>query len=215
MNDKARELGLTDTHFSRPDGLDAPRHYSSARDVFSLARVAMRTPVIRKTVRIRTATIQGGRPLRSWNDLLFTYAGTIGVKTGHTDEAGWSEVAAVRRNGVTLYAVLLGGPTREQRNAALVRLLEWGFDQYRRIDAVQQGRAYAEVALPFSDDRLRVVAPAAVSASVLVDHALVERIVTPTLAELPVEKGERLGEVRVFDGDRLVASSPQPPVRGL
>ncbi len=208
MNAKARELGLTDTHFSRPDGLDAPRHYSSARDVLELARVAMSKPVIRKTVRIRTATIQGGRSLRSWNDLLFAYPGTIGVKTGHTDDAGWSEVAAVRRNGVTLYAVLLGGPTREQRNADLIELFEWGFDQYRRVDAVQPDRAYADVAIPYSDDRLRVVAPAAVPASVLVDHTLVERIVTPGLVELPVEKGERVGEVRIFDGDRLIASSP-------
>ena len=119
MNAKARQLGLTHTHFVRPDGLDVPGHYSSARDVLKLARVAMKKPLVRRLVAMQSATIAGGRSLFSWNDLLGRYPGLIGVKTGHTDAAGWCEVAAARRDGVTIYTVVLGSPTRAQRNADL------------------------------------------------------------------------------------------------
>ena len=73
MNARARQLGLADTHFANPDGLDAPGHYSSAADVTKLARVAMNKPFIRETVRLVDATA-AGRPLHTWNDLLSTFA---------------------------------------------------------------------------------------------------------------------------------------------
>src|SRR5690349_22659323 len=110
MNAKARKLGLTDTHFVRPDGLDAPGHVSSARDVTRLARILMRHPIVRQIVRQKSAAIEGGRTIYTRNDLLYSYPGLIGVKTGHTDLAGWSEVAAARRDGVTVYATILGSP---------------------------------------------------------------------------------------------------------
>ena len=123
MNARAGQLGLTDTHFVNPDGLDAPGHVSSARDVTKLARVAMNKPFIRSTVRLVEATA-AGRQLHTWNDLLSTFPGMIGVKTGHTDDAGWSEVAAARGAGVTIYATLLGGETSraEFRPRAAARL---------------------------------------------------------------------------------------------
>ena len=92
-----------DTHFVRPDGLDAAGHVSSAADVTKLARVVMRIPFVRKTVREETATIAGGRTLHTWDDLLTQFPETIGVKTGHTGLAGWCQVAAARgtrRHGV-------------------------------------------------------------------------------------------------------------------
>ena len=75
MNAKAAQLKLRDTHFVRPDGLDAAGHYSSAWDVTQLARVAMRRPFVRATVRERTDVISGGRTLATWNDLLGTFPG--------------------------------------------------------------------------------------------------------------------------------------------
>ena len=125
MNAKARALGLTDTHFLRPDGLDVRGHLSSARDVTKLARVAMQRPVIRAIVR-RRSDEAAGRRLSTWNDLLGRFPGLIGVKTGHTRAAGWSQVAAARGRGLTIYATILGSPTRSQRNADLSRLLAWG-----------------------------------------------------------------------------------------
>jgi D-alanyl-D-alanine carboxypeptidase (penicillin-binding protein 5/6) len=208
MNAKARQLGLRDTRFVRPDGLDVAGHYSSARDVFKLARVAMHKPLFRRLVRIRTTTIAGGRNLRSWNDLLFEYPGTIGVKTGHTSGAGWSQVAAARRGRLTVYAVILGGASRSGRNADLVELLDWGFDQYRTVRAVHGGTTYAEALVPFGDRTVPLVAEGSTDLLVRVDRPLVERVVAPAMVEPPVARGQRLGEVQVLLDGEVVARQP-------
>ena len=217
MNAEARKLGLEDTHYVRPDGLDAPGHYSSAEDTFVLARRAMKERLVRRLVRKRTAQIGGGRTVRTWNDLLYTFPGLVGVKTGHTGDAGWSEVAAARRDGVTIYAVILGSPSRPQRNDDLEALLDWGFDQYGRVTLVREGQRYATAAVPFSEERLPVVAANGAEAVVRLrrNAGLVERVVAPAMVDLPVEKGERLGQVVVSDGQRVLARRPLVAARAV
>ncbi|HEY2938385.1 MAG TPA: D-alanyl-D-alanine carboxypeptidase family protein [Gaiellaceae bacterium] len=207
MNARARQLGLTDTHYARPDGLDAPGHFSSARDVTLLARLLMHRPVVRQIVRQRTATISGGRTLHTWNDLLYSYPGIYGVKTGHTS-AGWSEVAAARRRGVSIYATLLDSPDRDTRNASLVRLLDWGFSRYRPVDAVVKGRVYAYAELGYGRRRLALVAARSLAPTVRVDLPLVRRLVAAEAAELPVSRGQTLGRVQIFQRGRLLGSVP-------
>jgi len=206
MNAEAAELGLDDTRYTRPDGLDTPRHYSTAEDTLRLARVAMRQPLVRKLARTRTMRV-GNRTFRNWNDLLWTFDGLIGVKTGHTDDAGWTEVAAARRGGTSLYAVVLGSPTRARRNADLTKLLEWGFDQYARFTLVREGERYATAAIPFSEERVELVAAEGASQVVRLGSGtqFVERVVAPLTVELPVRRGQKLGEVVVTDGEREVA----------
>jgi D-alanyl-D-alanine carboxypeptidase len=145
--------------------------------------------------------------LYAWNDLLRTrsYPGLIGVKTGHTDAAGWSQVAAAERDGVTMYAVLLGSPSRTRRNADLAELLDFGFGHYGRVTLVRNDRVYATAAIPFSDEQLPLVAEQDSTAVVRLGRPLVERVVAPTMVDLPVEDGEPLGEVLVLDGRRVVA----------
>jgi serine-type D-Ala-D-Ala carboxypeptidase (penicillin-binding protein 5/6) len=218
MNAEAAELGLDDTHYVRPDGLDVKGHYSSARDTFELARTAMSRPLIRKLVRKRTAEISPDRHLTSWNDLLWTFPGLIGVKTGHTDRAGWAEVAAAKRGPTTLYAVVLGSPTRERRNADLTKLLEWGFDQYVGYRVVREGERYATAAIPFAEDeRLDLVA--AEDASELVrlgdGSRFVEQVTAPEMVDLPVRQGQELGEVVVRKDDREVARIPLVAARDV
>jgi len=206
MNTRARELGLTDTHFANPDGLDAPGHVSSARDVTKLARVAMRDPFIRETVRLVDATA-AGRRLHTWNDLLSTFPNLFGVKTGHTDGAGWSQVAAARGGGVTVYATLLGGETREGRNTDLSELLVWGLTRYRTVWAIAGGRTYGTVRTAYGKPSVGAVAARPVLRIVHVERPLVERVVLAMEAELPVRKGQRLGEVQVLDRGRVIARS--------
>jgi serine-type D-Ala-D-Ala carboxypeptidase (penicillin-binding protein 5/6) len=205
MNAKAAELGLARTHFARPDGLDAPRHYSTALDVTRLAEVAMRDPRIRAVVRQRTAAIAGGRKLHTWNDLLGVFGGLYGVKTGHTSAAGWGEVAAVRRNGVTLYTTVLGSPSRSQRNADLASLLRWSVSRYRPAWVVQPRRVYLKAKVGYGKGDVGLVAARGDAQAVRVDRPLVERIVAPAALPLPVHRGQRVGEVRVYSGKRLVA----------
>jgi D-alanyl-D-alanine carboxypeptidase (penicillin-binding protein 5/6) len=217
MNKRAVELGLSETRYVRPDGLDERGHYSSARDSFDLARLAMREALIRKLVRKQTARIAGGRTIHTWNDLLVSFPGLIGVKTGHTDRAGWSEVAAARRDGVTIYAVILGSPTRTRRNADLEKLLEWGLDQYGRFTLVSEGERYATAAIPFSDDRVGLAAESGVERILRVELGVsfVEKVVSPVKVDLPVERGEKLGEIEILLGSRVVARRPLVATRDV
>jgi D-alanyl-D-alanine carboxypeptidase len=215
MNDKARALRLRDTHFVRPDGLDAPNEHSSAADVTRLARVAMRNPEIRDIVRERSDTIAGGRTLHTWNDLLGAFRGLIGVKTGHTGAAGWCQVAAARRPGLTVYTTILGSPSREQRNADLAALLRWGLSRYRVSSVIRPGRTYALAQAGYGRGPLELVATSGVRRAVRVDRPLVARIVAAAAVGLPVRAGERLGVMRVYSGKRLVVARPLVAARSI
>jgi D-alanyl-D-alanine carboxypeptidase (penicillin-binding protein 5/6) len=208
MNEKAKELGLERTHFVRPDGLDVSGHYSTAHDVTVLAEVAMRDPRIRAVVRLRAETITGHRRLHTWNDLLGVFRGLYGVKTGHTAAAGWCEVAAVRRNGVTLYTTVLGSPTRSQRNTDLASLLRWGVSRYRPVWLVRPGHVYLRASVGYGKPAVPLVAQSGLAEAVRIDKPLVERVIAPAALELPVERGRRVGELRVYSGHRLVARRP-------
>ncbi len=204
MNAEAARLGLRDTHFVRPDGLDAPDAYSSAADITALARLVMRTRFIRDTVREETATISGGRTLHTWDDLLSQFRQTIGVKTGHTDLAGWCQVAAARGRGVTIYATLLGAPTRSERNADLQVLLVWGLGQFRVVPAVSLGRTYADVRAPYGRSSLALVAAKPLLTVARLGRPLTETVVAPATVSLPVRQGDVLGRVEIREGERLV-----------
>ena len=206
MNAKASQLGLHDTHFVRPDGLDAPGHYSSAADVTTLARVVMRTRFVRRTVREETDTIAGGRTLHTWDDLLSAFPQTIGVKTGHTNAAGWCQVAAARGRGVTVYATLLGSPARAVRNSDLESLLVWGLAQFRVVDAVQGSRTYAEARVGYGRGPLALVAARPLQTVARLGKPLTETVVAPTAVTLPVRAGEALGRVEIRQGSRLVGA---------
>jgi serine-type D-Ala-D-Ala carboxypeptidase (penicillin-binding protein 5/6) len=215
MNLKAETLGLKRTHFTRPDGLDARGHYSTAFDVTRLAQAAMRIPRIRAVVRLRTDSIVGGRRLHTWNDLLGVFGGLYGVKTGHTSAAGWCEVAAVRRNGVTLYATVLGSPTRSERNADLASLLRWGLSRYRPVWVVQPHRVYVRAQVGYGKPAVPLVASDGAVARVRVDKPLVERVVAPAALPLPVKRGQWLGYVVVHSGKRVVAFRPLVAARSV
>jgi D-alanyl-D-alanine carboxypeptidase (penicillin-binding protein 5/6) len=208
MNARARALGLRDTHFVRPDGLDAPGHVSSARDVAVLAQVAMHQPIVREIVRERTDTIEDGTfVVHTWNDLLGVFPGLTGVKTGHTNDAGWCEVAAARRSGYTIYVVILGSPTRAQRNADLGRLLAWGVAQYRTLRLLD-AQPYAWAAAPYGRRAVALVVRKPLVRAVRVGRPIVERIVAPTALSVPIRRGERLGRIDVLAGKKLLGSRP-------
>lgn len=208
MNERAAELGLEHTHYVVPDGLDTPGHYSSARDTYTLALEDMKHALFRRIVARTGGQIAGGRTLYAWNDLLRTYPGAIGIKTGHTDLAGWSEIAAAERDGVTMYSVILGGPTRNRRNHDLTALLDWGFSHYGRVQVIAKAEPYAEAAVPFSDERVALVADDRARVTVPLGDQLVEKVVSPDTLELPIAQGDPVGEIVVYDGDEVVARRP-------
>jgi serine-type D-Ala-D-Ala carboxypeptidase (penicillin-binding protein 5/6) len=208
MNQRAQALGLRDTRFVRPDGLDIAGHYSTALDVTRLGQEAMRDPVIRRLVRQESATIAGGRTLRTWNDLLGEFPGVYGVKTGHTSGAGWNQVAVARGNGVTIYATILGSPSRSVRNADLEELLAWGMSRYAVVPLAPPGQIYGRVRVTYGAEAVPVVAARPLRRAVRVGRPLVQRVVLPSQVDLPVRLGDVLGELRVYERGRLIARTP-------
>jgi serine-type D-Ala-D-Ala carboxypeptidase (penicillin-binding protein 5/6) len=205
MDAQARKLGLRHTRFDRPDGL-SDGDESSAHDITELARLLMRRQVIRQTVRLRAVTIDG-RVLPSRNNLLSTFPGVIGVKTGHTDAAGWCEVIAARRNGVTVYVTVLGAPSESERDADLEQLLDWGLSRYRRAVVADPHTVYAQAATQFGRSPVDLVVPHRIVRPVRTGRPLVARVVSYGRTPLPVAAGEILGEMQVSQSGRVVARS--------
>jgi len=125
MNEKASELGLSDTHFENPHGLDEVGHVSSARDTTALVRFALGIPFIRESLSRDTVSLPGGRTFTTTDDLLASWAPLVAGKTGHTRAAGWSQAAAAQRGDTTVYGTVLGSDSRSTRNEALRELLTY------------------------------------------------------------------------------------------
>jgi len=123
MNLRARALGLTQTHFANPHGLDSGENYSTALDLAHLAQAALQNAQLRAVVSTKTA-VCAGRTLTNHNKLLWRYDGCIGVKTGYTRHAGRILVSAAERDGRMLIAVTISDPDDWRDHAAL---LDYGF----------------------------------------------------------------------------------------
>ena len=136
MNDKARNLGLKNTHFANPNGLDSPGHYSTARDLAVLAAYAMENPIFRQTVSTKTLML-GQRCMTNHNKLLWQVEGADGVKTGYTKAAGRILVSSASRNGRRILAVTIDDPDDWRDHASL---LEAGFSRYEVKKVVTKGQ---------------------------------------------------------------------------
>lgn len=207
MNARARELGLADTSYVNPHGLDEPGHRSSARDATLLVRYALGVPLIRDALGRTSFSLAGRQEFPTTDDLLTTWAPLLGGKTGHTQDAGWSEAAAASGRGATVYGTVLGVDSRTERNDELRELLEFGLDRYRRVAAVESSRVYGTADTEYGQPSVEVVAERTIVRTVREGTPLLERTVLPTRVALPVREGQRLGRVEVWEGDRLVASS--------
>ncbi len=155
MNDKARMLGLKDSHFVNPHGLDAPDHYSTAHDLAVLADHAMENPIFAKTVSTKTVTI-GGRSLRNHNKLLWQVDGADGVKTGYTKAAGRILVSSALRQGRRLICVTIndGNDWKDHKD-----LYQKGFADFQLYKLVTAGQVLGNIdILGGQKDRVRVIA---------------------------------------------------------
>ncbi len=216
MNGEAEALGLEDTSFQNPVGLDARGQYSSARDLAEMTRLAMRYPEFREMARTTYASISTQDreiPLTNTNDLLFVYPPATGVKTGTTPAAGSSLVASAAAENESYVSVVLDA--REDRFAASIRALEHGFAAYDRVDLVREGERYARAEVPYRrGETVEFVARESVDG--LVDESSDVQREARVMKDLPgsARPGTKLGEVVVKVDGEQVGESPLVARRG-
>ena len=222
MNDRAKELGMENTHFVNCTGLDdapdAKGHKTSAYDIALMSRELMKHhPDIKKFTTIWMDTVRGGTfGLSNTNKMVRFYAGATGLKTGFTSGAGYCLSATAQREDLELIAVVMGCPTSKERFAACKSLLDYGFANY----ALVQLEIREDMAIPVELGREKTVkaVPSGESA-MLIDKGQKSAVTTEiTLEEkvkAPVSKGQRLGTATIRAGEQVLAEIPLVAERGV
>lgn len=212
MNAKAKELGMKNTHFDNPHGLDSPTHYSSARDVSIMSRYALTKPVIREIVSTklyRFSDATNSHTLPNTNLLLWKYQGAIGTKTGFTDQAGYCLSGAAKREGIELYAITLGTSLEVARFTETAALLDFGFDHYRKQEIAVGGTQLGSAKVKdYPNKTVPGVIAHDVTIPVLDYVGSIHREVKTSIVSAPIKKGDTIGAVQYIQGGELIASVP-------
>ena len=205
MNDKARALGLRNTNFENPNGLDSPNHYSTAKDLAILASKAMENPIFAKIVSTKTVKV-GQRYLRNHNKLLWQLEGADGVKTGYTKAAGRILVSSANRGGRRLVAVTISDPNDWQDHA---ELLESGFHQYSPKVIVSENDILGTVEVAGGTcESVQLIAGESFSFSLAQDEHTQVRLPSPGFVYAPVCAGQDAGYAQIYLGETLIGRIP-------
>jgi D-alanyl-D-alanine carboxypeptidase (penicillin-binding protein 5/6) len=200
MNRYAAALGLTNTHYANPVGLDQKGNYSSALDLAALTEELEKIPAFAKIADTRETTLRSVHPrrkIKSINELLEMAPWVTGVKTGHTWKAGYVLVGSGSRHGIRLISVAIDAPTDETRFSDNLELLEWGFRQYHRRKALHKGQELASPSIRYSGGELPLVVAHSLKVAMRAgQHAEVE-VDAPHKVSGPIRRGARLGTATV------------------
>jgi D-alanyl-D-alanine carboxypeptidase (penicillin-binding protein 5/6) len=225
MNRRARRLGLTNTHYENPIGLDAPGNYSSAHDLVRLALVLRTNPVFREIVDSPRITLASGDHPRTFNNrntLVRNFPWVNGVKTGHTRGAGYVLVGSARRHGVQVVSAVLGTDGLGDRDSESLALLKTGLKSFQYVTALHSGAHVPGVArVPI---KYRPGAGLALVAGRTV-HTIIPRkrrdLITlratkvPTEVRGPIRRGQALGTVEVLRAGKKIAAVPLVAAEGI
>ncbi len=211
MNQAAQRLGLTDTSYANPIGLDDPDNYSSAHDLVTLASILLRNRLFARIVNTPSATLNSGdhpRQVTSRDTLLNEVPWINGVKTGHTLGAGYVLVGSGTQDSTTLISAVLGAPDEPTRDADTLKLLQYGFSRYHPVQPVRKGQELADPKLDYRSDHLSLVARDALPVNVRQGQHVATRVTAPDELSGAVKEGQVLGRVRVTVDGKPAAASP-------
>jgi D-alanyl-D-alanine carboxypeptidase (penicillin-binding protein 5/6) len=212
MNARARELGLGDTRYANPVGLDEEGNRSSARDLAKLAAVLRQNAFLRRTTDLPRATLTSGsrrRAILNRNRLVRQVPEVDGVKTGRTQQAGYVLVGSATRGGVTVISVVLGESSEAARDADSLALLRYGLGRYQRRTLVRRGATLARADLKYRDEQVRLVAGRGIQRVMRRGRNATVRVTgAPEELDGPLNAGSRVGAVEVRERGRVVARTP-------
>lgn len=206
MNEKAESLGLNNTHFETPSGLDGDEHYTTAEDLANLARVCMQNPIFKEAASSKSATLEYGNPpyrrtLTNHNKLLKTFEGAIGVKTGFTKKAGRCLVSAAERDGKRVIAVTLKDPNDWADHTAL---LNYGLEQIKTTEISPSQKEYTLDVIASREGSITVNIED-YNVTSLDDEGFSYEINLPNFVYAPIKKGEKLGSTVYFKNGVKIA----------
>jgi serine-type D-Ala-D-Ala carboxypeptidase (penicillin-binding protein 5/6) len=211
MNRRAREIGLTQSHFTNSTGIHEPDHIMTVRELAKLAQHIIKTyPEAYKIYAEREFTWNKVRQ-QNRNPLLALNIGADGLKTGYTKEAGYGLTASAVNNGLRLIAVGNGFKTIKERSDEMRKLMEWGFRAFESRQLFAQGETVGEAKLyGGAQGRVPLVSPTPIR--LLVPRSLSEKLSAKVVyagpVRAPVEKGQRIGTLKVSRGDNVVMEAP-------
>lgn len=212
MNARAAELGCTGTLFINANGLDGmgEKTMTTARDIARISCELLRHPKILDYTGIWMDSIRGGKfSLANTNKMLKSYPGLTGLKTGYTSEAGYCISASAERDGLSLIAVVMAAPTKENRMADATTLLNYGFANFTAYTPPQDALAPVPVALGKADSVQPVLQD---ESSFVIEKTqageLETQIELPESLTAPVEAGQEIGSLTVTSGGQTVLRVP-------
>ena len=222
MNEKARQLGMNDTHFVNCTGLDddpeAASHRTCAYDIALMSRELLKNhPSIKDFTTIWMDTVRNGTfGLSNTNKLVRFYQGATGLKTGFTSGAGYCLSATAQRDGMELIAVVMGAETSPARNAACKQLLDYGFANFAVISPELTEVQAVPVTLGKADS---VSIRMGESTGVLVDkgqkNSITSQITLEESVSAPVSQGQRLGTLTIKSGEQVLSEVPLVAAEGV
>ena len=212
MNNRAKELGMNDTHFVNCNGLTAEGHLTSAYDIAVMSRELLHHDDIHRFSTIWMDSIRGGEfQLANTNKLIRFYDGATGLKTGFTSTAGYCISATAERDGMELIAVIMKGETADSRNTDAKALLNYGFSTYALVNVTpDESFAPVPVALGTADTVQPQLAEQGSHLLLPKNQVgdLQQSVVVAESLTAPVEKGQKLGELTVTDGTNALVTIP-------
>ncbi len=207
MNDKARELGMTNTTFQGATGLDSDGHLTTAKDIAIMSRALLEHPLILNYSTVWMETLRGGETqLVNTNRLVRFYQGATGLKTGTTSGAGSCLSATATRDGLGLIAVVMGADTSDHRFAAARSLLDWGFANFMKAALVPPENILPVPVTGGVETQVEVTClpPEGILIEKGKKEAITQDVILPESVAAPVEEGQELGTIAVcVDGERV------------
>ena len=207
MNKKAEELGLQNTHFATPSGLDAEGHYTTAYELAMLARYALQNEEFSKAAATESAVLNYGNPpyrrtLTNHNKLLKLYDGAVGVKTGFTKKSGRCLVSAAKRDGKYLIAVTLNDQNDWQDH---INMFDYGFSVIKQVECMPEQDAYSLPVISGEKETVEIkVEPFTVNA--LNTDNISCSVSMPEFVYSPIKKGDTVGEIEYRQGENILAT---------
>lgn len=211
MNNKAKELGLKDTSFKNPHGLDEANHYTSAYDMAMIAKELVKHEKVLEYTSIYEDYLRKGTDKEIWltntNKLVRFYTGVDGLKTGYTSEAGYCLTATAKKNSMRLISVAMGEPDSKTRNAEITSMLDYGFAQYRVTSLINKNKVIAKVEVDKGKQKYAEIVPKSevtiMSKKTNKIGKITYKLETKNI-KAPVNKNQKVGTLQILENGKEI-----------